>query len=102
MVITFINCSCSEATEQKLSSCTNLLFKDRSNSVTGGGTSSSFCPVPPSVSFLELEDTLNPTGPLDGYDVYVAEKLLQVSGEELNVNDFFLRFQVLYNYNYYE
>ena len=66
-------------------------------------TSDNFCPLPPSVAFTDLDNRDTLVGPLDGYDVYIAERLLRLSGEDLNTNDFFLRVQVanMHVYNIY-
>ncbi len=57
-----------------------------------GGFTSDICPLPPSVPLSEVGT--NPTGSLDDYNVYLAEELLRLSGNVLDANDFFLRFQV--------
>ena len=81
---------CSDATSGSIDSCTNPLNRELGDSITS--FTADICPLPPSVPLSDVGN--NPTGALDDYNVYIAEELLRVSGDVLNVNDFFLRFQV--------
>ena len=64
-------------------SCTNP--KDHSNTD---------CPLSPAVSYADLLAGDQLQGPLDDYDTYVAEQLLDISGSLLNPNAFFTVYQV--------
>lgn len=82
---------CDEAKSGSVDSCTNPRDREIGDSFTS--FTSEICPVPPAVILDDL-DTPGLSGPLDDYNVYVAEELLKISGERLDANDFFLRFQV--------
>ncbi len=51
------------------------------------------CPVSPPLSYADLQNG-DLSGPLEDYDTFVAEKLLDISGDYLNPNAFFNRYQV--------
>ena len=61
----------------------------------GISDSNSFCPAPPPIN------QGNRPGPLEDIDLYVAERLLRLSGDDFNTNDFFLRVQVKYTMHMY-
>ena len=73
-------------TSNMLGTCS---YRERPRSLA---TSDDFCPTPPRIN----QGSSNPGGPLDDNDVYVAERLLRLSGDEFDTNDFFLRVQVIF------
>ncbi len=75
-------------------SCSSPLNKDLANLITGGNSADNHCPQAPEVSYSELQLGGDLNGPLDDFNVYVAERLLQLSGNELTINDFFSIYQV--------
>ena len=91
---------CADSRFHVLDSCTNPLTKDLANLITGGDTAENHCPQAPEVSVEEAGIGMDPNGPLDDFNVYVAERLLQISGDELDINDFFLRYQVHYSFTW--
>jgi ATP-binding cassette subfamily A (ABC1) protein 3 len=85
--------SCCNATSSKIPTCTDPSLQDTSQgSRRIPRTADNYCPFPPSVSIDDQYGQDLPEGPLEGINVYVAEKLLNLS-LELEINDFFVRFQ---------
>ena len=80
--------SCLNAKQDGVDSCSSPRTRETGDSFTS--FTSEICPVPPSVTLSDMD---TPSGAVDDYDVFVAEELLRLSGEELDTNDFFLRFQ---------
>ncbi len=98
LLYSFLFYSCADSRFHQVDTCTNPLTKDLANLITGGITAENQCPQSPAVSLGDMGIGVDPSGPVDDYNVYVAERLLQLSGNELDVNDFFLRFQVSQQY----
>lgn len=78
--------SCCQAKSNKIPSCTDPTAESLYPA------SDVFCPAPPILSLAD-QRIVNPTGPLDNINTYVAERLLQYS-EEISVGVFEQIFQV--------
>lgn len=88
--------SCSQSRLFTASSCTNPRNKGLADVITGGFIAETYCPQAPQVQYSDIHSTDggldNIRGPLDDYNVFVTERLLEISGE--GINDFFSRYQV--------
>ncbi|XP_019855200.1 PREDICTED: ATP-binding cassette sub-family A member 3-like [Amphimedon queenslandica] len=77
-----------------ISTCTNPYVQDTAtrSDTSANAIATDFCPRPPAVSIDEMLNPVPPTGPLDDVNVFVAERLLDLS-TEIDVYDFSLRYQ---------
>ena len=95
IITIFLFVSCADSRLHVLDSCTNPLDKNLANLITGGIIAENHCPQSPEVSYKDIQLGEELRGPLDDFNVYVAERLLQLSGDELTINDFFSIYQVI-------